>query len=227
MDGNGRWAIQHGRPRCEGHLEGQRSVRSVVRAAPKLDIRTLTLFAFSSDNWKRSENEVSALMSILTTYLNRETEECCQEGVRVNVIGRRDRLDGSLLKGIRNAEFRTTFCRRLHLRIAVDYSGRDSIRFTGSHPSQEEYLRQLNRTVHSEPAAPAVDLLIRSGGEKRLSDFLLWESAYAELYFSPILWPDFRAAHLKTAVHEFTLRNRRFGGTQSDSLNPISEREVS
>ncbi len=228
MDGNGRWAIGRGRSRSEGHLEGQRAVRSVVRAAPDLDIRTLTLFAFSADNWKRPEEEVSALMQILTTYLTRETEECCRAGVRINVIGRRDRLAPSLLQAIRDAEFRTTFCRRLHLRIAVDYSGRDSILLTGRYSSQEEFLRQLNRTVHSDPAAPAVDLLIRSGGEQRLSDFLLWESAYAELYFSPILWPDFRAVHLETAVREFALRNRRFGASESAPLNPsINEREVS
>jgi len=225
MDGNGRWASARGLPRPAGHRKGQGSVREVVRAAPGLGIRTLTLFAFSSDNWKRPSEEVDSLMGLLERYLRSEAAECCREGVRVNVIGRRDRLMNSLLLAVREAEFRTTFCRKLHLRIAVDYSAQDAIRQAGSHASAEEFFSHLNQVVHSDPPAPPVDLLIRTGGEQRLSDFLLWECAYAELVFSNVLWPDFRIQDLADAVQAYSRRNRRFGGL-SEAIRPENVREA-
>ncbi|MBX5495491.1 MAG: di-trans,poly-cis-decaprenylcistransferase [Bryobacteraceae bacterium] len=215
MDGNGRWAQSRRRPRLAGHQAGADAVRRTVEAAPGLGIGVLTLYAFSSDNWKRPSEEVAGLMRLLGLYLQRETARCVKNGVRVSIIGRRDRLPSDLLPLIESAERETRNGTRLHLRVAVDYSARDSILRAASvvkEVSRESFAHALGRACHCEEAAPDVDLLIRTGGEQRLSDFLLWECAYAELHFTPTMWPDFSAADLEAALADFRRRQRRFGG---------------
>jgi undecaprenyl diphosphate synthase len=210
MDGNGRWAAARGLPRLAGHRAGIQAVRETVEAALDLGIGTLTLYAFSSDNWKRPPEEVGALMRLFQAYLTAELPMCVQHGILLEVIGRRDRLNAKLASVINRAERQTVRGQRLRLRIAVDYSARESILHAasrlaaGSTISAAGFSRLLG--------GPDVDLLIRTGGEQRLSDFLLWETAYAELLFTPCMWPDFRRENLECALHEFAGRNRRFGG---------------
>jgi undecaprenyl diphosphate synthase len=217
MDGNGRWAAARGRPRSEGHRAGVESVRRVAAAAPSLGISALTLFAFSADNWQRPRAEVDALFGILEEYLERDAAQCAAQGIRMRVIGRRDRLPLSLVSAMEQAEAATASGAALDLRIAVDYSARDSILraacwlISSLEVSPGEFSRLLGRVTHSGEPSAEVDLLIRTGGERRLSDFLLWECAYAELLFTPVLWPDFDAADLAAAMREFSARERRFG----------------
>jgi undecaprenyl diphosphate synthase len=217
MDGNGRWAVRRGLPRTAGHIEGAKKVNAVVEAAAREGIRTLTLYAFSSDNWARPGHEVSALMRLLAHYLTVETPTCVKESIRLNVIGRRDRLSPPLIHAIEQSERTTAAGSRLHLRIAVDYSSQHSIleaarRAGGAEPLSVEAFHGLMAEVnHSTRACGSVDLLIRTGGEQRLSDFLLWECAYAELYFTDQLWPDFGAPELQAALADFARRQRRFG----------------
>lgn len=216
MDGNGRWAKARGLPRVAGHRAGAEAVRRTIEAAPKLGIRTLTLYAFSSDNWQRPAQEVSTLMQLFHEYLERHTAECVKHGIRLTVIGRRDRLERPLRRAIERAEAATAGGRRLHLRIAVDYSARDAIVRAARHVNgrpvgRAEFTRLLGEAIHAREPVPDVDLLIRTGGEQRLSDFLLWECAYAELYFTSRMWPDFEAKDLEEAVCEFHRRERRFG----------------
>jgi undecaprenyl diphosphate synthase len=215
MDGNGRWALARGQSRSNGHRAGADAVRRVVETAPELGIGTLSLFAFSSDNWKRPPDEVATLMRLLGQFLRAEAARLAAQGVRLSVIGRRERLPADVVRAIAAAEAQTTSGTRLSLRIAVDYSSRDAIvraacgLATGEVPTRERLARELSETHGGW--APDVDLLIRTGGEQRLSDFLLWESAYAELLFTPRMWPDFTGADLATAVAEFRRRVRRFG----------------
>ncbi|MFB3788664.1 MAG: di-trans,poly-cis-decaprenylcistransferase [bacterium] len=217
MDGNGRWATRRGLPRIEGHKEGSKAVRRTVEAAPDLGITTLTVYAFSSDNWKRPFDEVQQLMALLYDYLRNEREHCAAHGIRLSVIGRRDRLTPMMRTAIRAAETATARGTTLHFRIAIDYSARDSIlraasRWNGQTAmTRDAFLNTLADLHHPGVPLPEVDLLIRTGGEKRLSDFLLWESAYAELYFTDCMWPDFGAEDLHAAVEEFHRRTRRFG----------------
>ena len=217
MDGNGRWAEMRGLPRSAGHRAGAEAVRRVVEAAPDAGIRTLTLFAFSTNNWQRSPEEVGALFGVLETYLHREALCADEHGVRINVIGRRDRLPSALVTAIEAAESATERNCDLSLRIALDYSARDAVlraacwMVSSTEVTQQEFSRRLGQVTHSQEASPDVDLLIRTGGEQRLSDFLLWECAYAELYFTDRMWPDFDAADLAAAVHEYRARDRRFG----------------
>ncbi len=196
MDGNGRWATARGLPRTAGHRAGADAVRRIVEGAPRLDVGTLTLFAFSSDNWKRPTREVTTLMRLFHRYLASEAAALQENGVRLSVIGRRDRLAESLVRQIDAAERLTAGGRRLHLSHAVDYSAREAITRSLRDPSS---------------IGPDVDLLIRTGGERRLSDFLLWECAYAELHFTDKRWPDFDAADLERALVDFHGRQRRFG----------------
>ena len=209
MDGNGRWALARGLPRPAGHYAGVEAARRIVEAAPDLGISVLTLFAFSSDNWRRPPAEIDVLMRLMARYLERETGRCLAEGVRIEIIGRRDRLDPRLAAAIVQAETLTRSGTRLHLRIAVDYSGRDAI-LTAAGAIRDS--AAVSRESIECQLGPPVDLLIRTGGEQRLSDFLLWESAYAELIFSRRMWPDFTPAELESSVHEFRSRQRRFGG---------------
>ncbi|HEX6036430.1 di-trans,poly-cis-decaprenylcistransferase [Longimicrobium sp.] len=220
MDGNGRWATMRGLPRVAGHREGAHAVRRVVEAAPGLGIGTMTLYAFSSDNWGRPPREVSALMRLFRAYLASETARCVETGVRMRVIGRRDRLGGALLRQIEAAEAATAGGDRLLLRIAIDYSARDALLraaalANGAEVDREAFGALLARAQHDDVPAPDVDLLIRTGGEQRLSDFLLWECAYAELYFTPRMWPEFGPAALTEAVDWFRARDRRFGKLKS------------
>lgn len=212
MDGNGRWARARGLPRPAGHRAGATAARRVVEAAPSYGITVLTLYAFSSDNWKRPGPEVRALLRLLESYLRTEVATCVERGVRLEVMGRRDRLPGRVLDAIEAAEETTASGSVLRLRLAIDYSSRDAIVRAASHSprSREELARHLDPAT--EGGAPEVDLLIRTGGEQRLSDFLLWESAYAELYFTEVAWPDFDGAALGEAIAEFGRRQRRFGG---------------
>jgi len=196
-----------GLPRIAGHRSGADALRRVVEAAPSQGIGTLTIYAFSSDNWKRPPEEISGLMRMFRTYLRREQARCIENGVRVSVIGRRDRLPPLLLPAMEECEAATRHCRTLHLRIALDYSARDRIveaaRQFGPDGSREDFARLMG--------AEDVDLLIRTGGEQRLSDFLLWECAYAEFVFTPTMWPDFNAAAIQASLDEFRSRERRFG----------------
>jgi undecaprenyl diphosphate synthase len=191
MDGNGRWATRRGLPRTAGHRAGAQAVRPLVEAAPGLGVGALTLFAFSADNWKRPANEVSALMRLFARHLRTETPRLLKNGVRLEIVGRRDRLPALLVAAMETAELATAAGTTLHLRVAVDYSARQAI--------------AAGRLL------PDVDLLIRTGGEQRLSDFLLWECAYAELHFTERMWPEFGAAELASALEEFRARERRFG----------------
>jgi undecaprenyl diphosphate synthase len=220
MDGNGRWATLRGLPRVAGHREGAHAVRRVVEAAPGLGIGTVTLYAFSSDNWGRPPREVSALMRLFRASLASETARCVENGVRLRVIGRRDRLGGALLRQIQAAEEATKAGGRLLLRIAIDYSARDALLRAaalagGEDVDRDGFAALLGRALGGDEPAPDVDLLIRTGGEQRLSDFLLWECAYAELYFTPRMWPDFGATALAEALDWFHGRERRFGKLKS------------
>ena len=229
MDGNGRWAAARGRARSTGHRVGARVVRRIVEAAPALGIGTLTLYAFSSDNWQRPSREVVALMRMFAVYLRSEVPTLAAQGARLSIIGRRDRLSPSLLAAIGEGERATAHGRVLHLRVALDYSARDAIvRAAGrleasGDASCDTFARLLGEVDHNGAPVPDVDLLIRTGGEQRLSDFMLWECAYAELVFSRLMWPEFTPADLEAAVREFAGRERRFGrvpGAGSAAIAP-------
>ena len=233
MDGNGRWAVGRGRPRTFGHRQGARAVREVVRAAPSLGIDTLTLYAFSSDNWSRPPTEVTALMGLCRRYLEGERAECMRNGVRVNVIGRRDRLAASLVRAIEAVEKATADCTRLRLRIAVDYSARDALVEATSRlalsslpPSRENLASAMADAIHDPLPLKDVDLLVRTGAERRLSDFLLWECAYAEFLFTPTLWPDFGKDELAAALDDFRKRERRFGALPAPVTRPELANQV-
>jgi len=219
MDGNGRWATARGLPRLAGHRAGAVAVRRIVEAAVELGIGALTLYAFSSDNWKRPSVEVRGLMQLFRAHLIDEMPRCIQHGIRLEVIGRRDRLDRALIAVIEEVERQTRSGRNLRLRIAVDYSARESI-------LRAAMQAIANRPMSSEQFSDLlgnggdVDLLIRTGGEQRLSDFLLWESAYAELVFTRCMWPDFTREDLESALGEFTGRERRFGGLRYPEVVP-------
>jgi undecaprenyl diphosphate synthase len=214
MDGNGRWAKQRGLARTQGHEAGIEALRRVVRAAPNLGIGTLTVFAFSSDNWRRPEAEVNGLLELLRRYLDSETDDLVRDDVKLSVLGRRDRLPEILVAEIERAEAATEWGGGLHLRVAVDYSAREAIlkAAAASDVLAQLSVENFSTLVAGEAKIPDVDLLIRSSGEQRLSDFLLWECAYAELLFTPCLWPDFGEAELQDAIAAFRKRERRFGG---------------
>ena len=217
MDGNGRWARSRGRPRRAGHVAGTAAVRRTVEAAHGLGITTLTLYAFSADNWGRPRAEVDHLMHLLRSHLRSEADRLAERDVRLSVIGRRDRLPDALRRQIQAVEARTRSGSSMHLRLAVDYSAREAVLGAAAllagipAPSPESFGRALALAQNAPPGTRNVDLLVRTGGEKRLSDFLLWESAYAELFFTDTLWPDFGKDELALAVREFHARDRRFG----------------
>jgi undecaprenyl diphosphate synthase len=205
MDGNGRWANQRGLPRLAGHRVGVEAVRHAVEAAPGLGIKVLTLYAFSADNWRRPPREVSALMRLLGHYLTQETDRCIANGVQLEAIGRRDRLPASVVRMIEDAERQTLGGAKLRLRLAIDYSARYAIVAAAARAQGQ------GAEAWSKFLGPDVDLLIRTSGEQRLSDFLLWESAYAEIVFTSRMWPEFGTRDLAEAVAEFHRRDRRFG----------------
>jgi undecaprenyl diphosphate synthase len=224
MDGNGRWATERGLPRTAGHIEGAKRVRGIVEAAAHADVKTLTLYAFSSANWARPSAEIAALMRLFGQYLFTETRRCVEQSIRLNVIGRRDRLSENLLRSIEQSERMSAGGSGMLLRIAVDYSSQYSIlqaarRSAGAADlTAEGFHRLLLEVDHCPHAVGAVDLLIRTGNERRLSDFLLWESAFAELHFSDCLWPDFDEQHLRRALEDYGGRQRRFGGLSAKTL---------
>jgi undecaprenyl diphosphate synthase len=223
MDGNGRWATRRRLPRLRGHEAGVEAVRRVVEAAPKHGIGTLTLYAFSSDNWRRPKAEVDALMKLLRFYLREEVQSLVRNGVRLTVIGRRDRLPEGLSVEMERAEAATAGGDVLHVRVAVDYSARDAILNAAARVGELADLTRAGfaRLVTGEAGLRDVDLVIRTSGEKRLSDFLLWESAYAELHFTERMWPDFEAEDLAAALESFNSRERRFGGLQPLPPEPV------
>ncbi|MGA8322270.1 MAG: di-trans,poly-cis-decaprenylcistransferase [Xanthobacteraceae bacterium] len=228
MDGNGRWAKHRHLPRVRGHEAGVEAIRRVVEAAPEQGVGTLTLYAFSSDNWRRPPAEITALMGLLRFYLANEIESLVRNGVRLRVIGRRDRLPDGIAEAIGDAEMTTADGDALNLRIAIDYSARDAI-LNAAIEVANMYaagMRNLTREtftqlITGEPQCRDVDLIIRTSGEKRLSDFLLWESAYAEFYFTETMWPDFSADDLAEALNTFHRRERRFGGLQTQTNEPV------
>ncbi len=216
MDGNGRWATAHGLSRPAGHEAGLRTARDIVEAAVREGVGTLTLYAFSSDNWKRPSPEVTALMRLFRRALIGEAKRCLENGVRLTILGRRDRLPSSLRHTVEQVESLTSTGTRMHLRVAVDYSARDAVlraaaAMRGDPVSREAFSELLARVDHDAMPAREVDLVIRTGGEQRLSDFLLWECAYAELLFEKKMWPEFDADDLAEAMANFRSRSRRFG----------------
>lgn len=214
-DGNGRWAASRALPRSAGHRAGAEAARGVIEAAPHLGIHTLTLFALSSANWKRPTPEVNAILRLLHEYLLTETLHCVDEGVRLSIIGRRDRIPATLRQAICDAEVLTAKGTRLHLRLAIDYSAREAIYqaacrfYKATELSQDSFSQVLSEVQRG--GSTEVDLLIRTGGEHRLSDFLLWECAFAEFVFLEKRWPDFQVSDLQAAMAEFFGRERTRG----------------
>jgi len=220
MDGNGRWAKARGLPRTVGHREGAEALRRVVRASAEFGVDYLTVFGFSSENWKRPAAEVTDLMGLLRLYLRKEIEEIHREGVRLRVIGDRERLSSDIIRLIEDAEARTAGNRRLNLTVALSYGGRAEIVRAAQQLAQAVQAGSLDPEDIDESAfqrhlftadIPDPDLVIRTSGEKRISNFLLWQSAYAEYVFMDKLWPDFAGEDLKAAIVEFGGRKRRYG----------------
>jgi undecaprenyl diphosphate synthase len=224
MDGNGRWATNRGWPRLVGHRRGAERVREIVQACPDLGIRWLTLYAFSTENWRRSTEEVLGLMAIFARYIEREAERLSQAGVRMRFIGERSRLDPKLQRLMAGIEARTAGYDRLNLTVAVNYGGRDEIVRAARKIAEAAALGLLDPSHVTEAAfaerldtggLPDPDLVIRTSGETRTSNFLPWQSAYAEYEFTGTLWPDFTPGELAAIVSRFSNRNRRFGGAVS------------
>ena len=227
MDGNGRWAKQRGLPRTFGHREGVKALKRTVEAASTLGVHTLTVFGFSTENWRRPMAEVSELMNLLKAYVESDLDRLAREGVRVRVIGRRTGLKPDILTVIDRAEARTRDNDRFLLQVAFNYGGRADIadaarRFAEEVEQGRARAADLDETVFegflSTAGAPAPDLIVRTSGERRLSNFLLWECAYAELVFQDVYWPDYGPDHLKAAIAEFRARERRYGGAASDDV---------
>jgi undecaprenyl diphosphate synthase len=226
MDGNGRWARQRGRPRTFGHSEGVEALRRTVEAAGDAGIRYLTVFGFSTENWRRPVEEVNALFDLLRLYVARDLEKLVNEGVRVRVIGNRTHLQRDIADIIENAEARTRHNDKLNLTIAFNYGGQDEIVRAARRVAEDIVAGRL-AVADVDPdrfgsyldtgGLPAPDLLIRTSGEFRLSNFMLWQCAYTELVFLDVLWPDFGAGPLKQALDIYTRRERRYGGTAPES----------
>jgi undecaprenyl diphosphate synthase len=216
MDGNGRWASRRGRPRWMGHVRGAHTAREVVAHCARVGVTDLTLYAFSSDNWKRPREEVGFLLDLFTSHLDRQLAALLSNGIRLSIIGRRDRLPPALVAAIADAEARTAHGARMHLRVAIDYSSRTAI--------EEAFARRQEGQVDAplDSLLPQVDLLLRTGGERRLSDFLLWECAYAELAFLDVHFPDLSTADLDAVFADYAKRERRFGDVgASGQLAPV------
>jgi undecaprenyl diphosphate synthase len=216
MDVNRGWAAAHGLPAIAGHVQGVEAIRPIVRVAPDHAIEVLSLYVFSRENWRRPEEEVAGLFGLIDGAVRQHTDELVAQGVRVRVIGRLHEAPPDIQRSIREAEDRTRDGKRMALNIAFNYSGRSEIIDAcraliagGLAPAQLDEER-LGEHLYTS-GQPDVDLLIRTGGEQRTSNFLLWQGAYAELVFTPVLWPDFREADLDAALEEFTQRQRRFG----------------
>lgn len=222
MDGNGRWAQRRGRPRTFGHRAGAKTVRLCVRLCLERHIPALTLFAFSSENWKRPREEIGALMSLFMRSLDREVDELHEHGVRLRFIGERADLSPAIRKRMELGERRTAANTALQLTVAISYGGRWDIAQAARQLAQEAAAGRLDPAAIDEAAVaqrmalaelPAPDLFIRTGGDRRISNFLLWQLAYAELWFTDTLWPDFSATDMQHALDDFARRERRFGLT--------------
>ena len=220
MDGNGRWAVSRGKPRLFGHHAGARRVRQIVRSCPDLGVKYLTIFAFSTENWKRTQTEVAGLMSLFRRYIQREAQALLAEGVRVRFIGDRIKLDDKLVALMDELELLTADNGKVHLTIALNYGGRDEVARATKRMAREVASGRLDpETVNEETLAhyldtyflPDPDLVIRTSGEARISNFLLWQSAYAEYEFIDTLWPDFTKDIFARIVANFAGRERRFG----------------
>ena len=222
MDGNGRWAKARGLRRIAGHQQGAEVMRRTVKQCPELGVSYLTIYAFSSENWKRPPNEVDDLMGLLRLYLGRELDELVRAGARMRFIGDRRRLPEDIIALVDQAERRTRSAAGLTLTVALDYSGRREIVEAAQRLARDAAVGRLDpdnideRTFANQLAtngAPDPDLLIRTGGEQRISNFLLWQLAYTELVFVPVMWPDFTRDHLEDAINEFHRRERRYGAS--------------
>ncbi len=225
MDGNGRWAKLRSRPRTFGHAEGVEALRRTVEAAGDLGVSYLTVFGFSTENWRRPVEEVNALFDLLRLYVARDLDRLVREGVRVRIIGERHGLQADIAEIIEKAEARTRHNDRLNLTIAFNYGGQDEIARAARRVAEDVVagkiaLKDVNPDTFSRYldtiGLPAPDLLIRTSGELRLSNFMLWQAAYAELVFLDVLWPDFKKETLQAAIDEYRRRERRFGGSDSD-----------
>lgn len=221
MDGNGRWATRRRLPRTAGHRAGATAVNTIVEAAARRRVGTLTLYAFSAANWQRPQGEVSGLFAVFKRHLQTQTRRCLEQSIRLNVIGRRDRLSKDLQELIERSEQATAHCTGMRLRIAIDYSAQYSLVETCRRLRPDEgidrssFVERLAAVDNASLPASEVDLLIRTGGEKRLSDFLLWECAYAELHFVDCMWPDFDERAFDDALREYARRERRFGAIEA------------
>lgn len=216
MDGNGRWAKKRFMPRKIGHLEGSKRLEDICESSYKLGIKYLTAYAFSTENWNRPNDEVNGIMSLFRKYLVDKKSKCIKNNMRVRIIGNRNGLDDDIIQKIEEMEEATKECNGLNLQLAVNYGGKDEIvRAVNKILLSKEHLNSITEAEFSSyldtKGIPEPDLFIRTGGDKRLSNFLLWEMAYTEFYFSDILWPDFSEEELKKAVNEFSKRDRRFG----------------
>lgn len=231
MDGNGRWAQMRGRPRLVGHHAGASRVKEILRACPDLGVKYLTLFAFSTENWKRTQTEVAGLMRLFKRYLTAETRELVKSGLRVRFIGDRMRLEPSLVELMDNLELITAQNDVVHLTVALNYGGRDEVARAARRLAHDVALGKLAPETITDETFPRYldtyflpdpDLVIRTSGEARISNFLLWQSAYAEYEFVPTLWPDFTAAEFADVMARYGLRDRRFGGVKTPA--PVTGR---
>lgn len=227
MDGNGRWAKQRGLPRSLGHRAGVEALKRTVEAAPKLNIRWLTVFGFSTENWSRPAAEVAELMALPKRYFESDIARLEREGVRVRVIGRREGLSSELVRLVDDAQARTAQNDRFHLNIAFNYGGQADItdaarRFAedvaAGRRSPQELDEAMMGGLLATAGSPPPDLIVRPSGEQRLSNFLLWEAAYAEFVFQDVLWPDYGEEHLRAALTEFSARDRRYGAIVADNV---------
>ncbi|MBC6980759.1 polyprenyl diphosphate synthase [Caulobacter sp. 17J80-11] len=221
MDGNGRWAKARGLPRTLGHRAGVNALKRTVEAAPKLGIECLTVFGFSTENWRRPVAEVSELMGLVRAYVESDLERLTREGVRLRILGRREGLPADIAAVVERAEARTANNDRFLLQVAFNYGARADVvdaarRFAQAVKNGEQEPDQLDESTFGSllctAGGPPLDVLVRTSGERRISNFLLWEAAYAELVFQDVLWPDYGVEHLQQAVNEFRSRERRFGG---------------
>ncbi len=226
MDGNGRWAEARGLPRVAGHREGSEAVRAVTRAARRVGLRALTLYAFSSENWGRPEEEVGALMQLLAEYLDSERAEMMENGIRLNAIGDLERLPGFVRDRLAAARAETAANGAMTLTLALSYGGRQEIVAAAQAAARAKgaalEVDDLEGSLWTA-GLPELDLLVRTSGERRISNFLLWQAAYAELLFTDVLWPDFREAELFAAIADYQTRERRFGLTGAQLSGPSRE----
>lgn len=230
MDGNGRWAERRGLPRWKGHEAGASAVRRTAEEAVRQGVSFLTLFAFSSENWKRPPQEVNILFNLCRRFLREERKALVENGIRLSAIGRRDRLPATVTELLRKTEEATRSCRRLHLRLALDYGSRHEILEAArslAHLAAQGKINpddidedRLSSFLAPEPV-PDPDLIIRTAGERRLSNFLLWQAAYSEFYFCPKLWPDFLESDFREAIEDYHSRTRKFGAVPQQATGTM------